>query len=157
MLSADKQGLAAFLDGHAPYFEEIADRIWEHAELSLKEYASAALYLGKLRELGFTVTEKLCGIDTAFCGSYGSGRPVIGILGEFDALSMIAASIPPVRAFLQFLLFFPWHTDPLPDPDIPDSPPVYLDIRTRWVNVRRECRIVSDQHNTVCPVVVKPL
>ena len=87
MLSADKQGLAAFLDGHAPYFEEIADRIWEHAELSLKEYASAALYLGKLRELGFTVTEKLCGIDTAFCGSYGSGRPVIGILGEFDALS----------------------------------------------------------------------
>lgn len=31
--------------------------------------------------------EKLCGIDTAFCGSFGSGRPYIGILGEFDALS----------------------------------------------------------------------
>lgn len=40
-----------------------------------------------LREHGFNVREKLCGIDTAFCGSFGSGRPYIGILGEFDALS----------------------------------------------------------------------
>ena len=87
MLSKEKQELVSFLDGHASYFEEISDRIWEHAELSLKEFKSAALYCEKLRELGFAVTEKLCGIDTAFCGSYGSGRPVIGILGEFDALS----------------------------------------------------------------------
>ena len=87
MLSEEKQGLVSFLDGHAAYFEAIADEIWGYAELSLKEHASAALYIDKLRELGFTVTEKLCGIDTAFCGSYGSGRPVIGILGEYDALS----------------------------------------------------------------------
>ena len=83
----EKQAAAAFLDGHAAYFEAIADRIWEEPELSLKEHKSAALYCKKLRELGFTVTEKLCGIETAFCGSFGSGRPVIGILGEFDALS----------------------------------------------------------------------
>ncbi len=81
-----KQGLYAFLDGHAPYFDAVADAIWEHPELSLKEHYAAALYCEKLRELGFTVTEKLGGIDTAFCGSYGAGRPVIGILGEFDAL-----------------------------------------------------------------------
>ena len=87
MLSAEKQAMAEFIDGHAAYFEDVADAIWAHAELSLKEYASAALYIRKLRELGFAVTEKLCGIETAFCGSYGSGRPVIGILGEFDALS----------------------------------------------------------------------
>lgn len=87
MLNADKEGLISFIDGHASWFEEIADQIWEYAELSLKEHASAALYCEKLRELGFTVTEKLGGIDTAFCGSYGSGKPVIGILGEYDALS----------------------------------------------------------------------
>ena len=87
MLTEEKQALVSFLDGHASYFEAIADEIWGHAELSLKEHASAALYVKKLKELGFTVTEKLCGIDTAFCGSYGSGRPVIGILGEYDALS----------------------------------------------------------------------
>ena len=79
--------IAAYIDAHAAYYEDLADRIWEHAELSLKEYASTALYCEKLKELGFTVTEKLCGIDTAFCGSYGSGKPVIGILGEYDALS----------------------------------------------------------------------
>ena len=87
MLTAEKQAMADFLDGHASYFEQIADQIWEYAELSLKEHQSAALYCNKLRELGFTVTEKLCGIETAFCGSYGSGHPIIGILGEFDALS----------------------------------------------------------------------
>ncbi|MEI3101235.1 MAG: hypothetical protein V8T45_05335 [Oscillospiraceae bacterium] len=55
------------------------------------------VYCRALRELGFQVTEKLCGIDTAFCGSYGSGRPVIGILGEYDALLGFEASGPAVR------------------------------------------------------------
>lgn len=71
----------------AEFYKKLADRIWENPELSLKEFHSAALYCDTLRELGFTVTENLCGIKTAFCGAYGSGRPVIGILGEFDALS----------------------------------------------------------------------
>ena len=87
MLSTEKQAMAGFIDGHASYFEEIADEIWEYAELSLKEYKSTALYCKKLQELGFAVTEKLGGVETAFCGSFGSGRPVIGILGEYDALS----------------------------------------------------------------------
>ena len=83
----EKQAAVDFIEGHAPYFEAIADAIWEKPELSLKEFHAAALYCEKLRELGFTVTEKLCGIETAFCGSWGSGKPVIGILGEYDALS----------------------------------------------------------------------
>ena len=83
----EKQAAAAYVEANAAYYEAIADQIWENAELSLKEFKSAALYCEKLKELGFTVTENLCGIQTAFCGSYGSGGPVIGILGEFDALS----------------------------------------------------------------------
>ena len=83
----EKQAAAAYVEANAARFEAIADQIWENAELSLKEFKSAALYCEKLKELGFTVTENLCGIKTAFCGAYGSGRPVIGILGEFDALS----------------------------------------------------------------------
>ena len=86
-INKGKQAAAAFIEGHAPYFEAVADDVWENPELSLKEVHAAALYCEKLRELGFTVTEKLCGIETAFCGSFGSGRPVIGILGEYDALS----------------------------------------------------------------------
>ena len=87
MLSSEKQAAAAYIDENAALYKSIADQVWEYAELSLKEFRSTALYVEKLKELGFTVTEKLGGIDTAFCGSYGSGRPVIGILGEYDALS----------------------------------------------------------------------
>ena len=83
----DKLRALSVIEEHAELFRGMADEIWENPELSLKEYRAAELYCGKLRELGFTVTENLCNIPTAFCGSFGSGRPVIGILGEFDALS----------------------------------------------------------------------
>ncbi len=83
----EKKTALSLIDERAALFEGIADRIWENPELSLKEFQARDLYCRALRELGFSVTENLCGIGTAFCGSYGSGRPVIGILGEFDALS----------------------------------------------------------------------
>ncbi len=86
-MNEQKKKALASVDENAALYEGIAEQIWETPELSLKEYRAAALYCETLRTLGFTVTEKLCGIDTAFCGSYGSGAPVIGILGEFDALS----------------------------------------------------------------------
>lgn len=68
-------------------FTHLSDRIWEFAELSLKEYRSTEEYVRVLGELGFEVEEQVAGIPTAFLGKYGSGRPVIGILGEYDALS----------------------------------------------------------------------
>ena len=86
-MRADKLEALSVIDRQADFFRELADEIWDHPELSLKEFRAADLYCRKLRELGFEVTEKLCGIETAFCGRFGSGGPVIGILGEFDALS----------------------------------------------------------------------
>ena len=68
-------------------FTDLSDRIWTYAELSLKEYKSTADYIETLRKLGFEVEEKICGLDTAFSGKFGTGRPLIAILGEFDALS----------------------------------------------------------------------
>ena len=82
-----KQAACAYIDEKASFFEKTSDYIWDHPELSLKEYKATAWYCEKLKELGFEVTEHLCGIETAFSGSYGSGRPYIGILGEYDALS----------------------------------------------------------------------
>ena len=68
---------------------EISHKIWEYAELSLKEFRSSALLVEKLEEAGFKIRKGYSGIPTAFSGafSYGTGKPVIGILGEFDALS----------------------------------------------------------------------
>jgi len=84
----DNKALAqAAIRERAEEFTALSHEIWGYAELSLKEYRSAARYIELLKREGFTVTEKLGGIDTAFSGSFGAGRPVIGILGEFDALS----------------------------------------------------------------------
>lgn len=77
------------IDAKAGLILEISHKVWEYAELSLKEYQSAALYMDKLAEEGFAVKKGYAGIETAFSGTFtsGSGKPVIGILGEFDALS----------------------------------------------------------------------
>lgn len=65
------------------------DKIWEYAELAFHEYKSAALLCDILREEGFSVETGLAEIPTCFQGSFsvGSGKPVIGILGEYDALA----------------------------------------------------------------------
>lgn len=63
-----------------------SDDIWEHPELRFHETVSAETLCHVLEQEGFCVERRLCGIPTAFKATYGSGRPVIGILGEFDAL-----------------------------------------------------------------------
>ena len=86
-MNTNKKTAIETVDSMADLYKKLSDKIWDEPEISLKEHKAAALYCDVLREHGFDVTEKLCGIDTAFCGSFGSGRPYIGILGEFDALS----------------------------------------------------------------------
>lgn len=83
----DKQVLFTHIEQNFAPFIALSDEIWEHPELSLKEHHAMETYLSALRQQGFTVETGLAGVETAFSGRYGSGRPVIGILGEFDALS----------------------------------------------------------------------
>lgn len=71
-------------------FGKIADAIWSYAELGLQEFKSAGLLAKTLEEEGFTVEMGLADMPTCFVASYGSGKPVIGILGEFDALPMLS-------------------------------------------------------------------
>ncbi len=71
----------------AQVFADVSDKIWEYAELSLKEFKSTEEYCRVLAELGFEVERNVADIPTAFLGKWGSGKPVIGILGEYDALS----------------------------------------------------------------------
>ena len=75
------------VDAKSALLTKLSDEIWGYAELSMEEFQSAAAYIRILRAEGFEVEENLCGIPTAFLGRYGSGKPVIGILGEYDALS----------------------------------------------------------------------
>lgn len=68
-------------------FIEASDCIWDYAETAMEEFQSADKLIGVLEEEGFAVERGTAGIPTAFLGTYGKGKPVIGILGEFDALS----------------------------------------------------------------------
>lgn len=80
---------------------QAADQIWNFAELSLQEEQSAAYYCQILEEEGFAVEKGICGIPTAFSASYGSGKPHIGILAEYDALSglsQVAGSLTQLPA-----------------------------------------------------------
>lgn len=71
---------------------EANDKIWEYAELAFHEHRSAKLLCDMLEEEGFAVETGLAGIPTCFKGSfsYGAGKPVVGILGEFDALAILS-------------------------------------------------------------------
>ena len=71
-------------------FGKISDSIWKYAELGLQEFQSSKLLADTLEAAGFTVERGLAGMPTCFVASYGSGKPVIGLLGEFDALPMLS-------------------------------------------------------------------
>ena len=77
---------------HAGAILDANDAIWGYAELAFHETKSAALLEKLLEENGFTVQTGLAGIPTCFTGTYvkGSGKPVMGVLGEFDALSSLS-------------------------------------------------------------------
>ncbi len=86
-MTDEKRAALAAIEDKADLVSQVADSIWSFAELSLQEEKSAALYCDVLEKEGFTVERGICNIPTAFSASYGSGRPVIGFLAEYDALS----------------------------------------------------------------------
>lgn len=82
-----KQTAFDAIDKEANRICEASDAVWGCAETAFLEEQSTKVLCDLLREEGFTVEENLAGIKTAFKGTFGSGKPVIGFLGEFDALS----------------------------------------------------------------------
>lgn len=82
--------LEALIQGKKEQFEQAADQIWGFAEMRYQEFQSAQLQKDLLRREGFEIEEDLGGIPTAFRAKAGSGRPVVGLLGEFDALPQLS-------------------------------------------------------------------
>ncbi|MBQ5869247.1 MAG: amidohydrolase, partial [Lachnospiraceae bacterium] len=80
------------IDEKSAMLIEANDKIWEYAELAFHETKSADLICDILEKEGFTLTRGDAGIPTCFTGtfSYGSGKPVMGILGEYDALAALS-------------------------------------------------------------------
>ncbi|TFF94901.1 amidohydrolase [Candidatus Thorarchaeota archaeon] len=69
---------------------EVSDKIWEYAELGLMEFKSSALIADMLEKHGFEVERGVADMPTAFVASYGEGGPVVGLMGEYDALPSLS-------------------------------------------------------------------
>lgn len=95
--AADADKVTAFLEAGRERFAAVALQIWEFAEVGYQETKSSALLQQELRKAGFTVESAVAGMPTAFVASYGSGKPVIAILAEFDALPGITQDRVPER------------------------------------------------------------
>jgi len=82
-------------------YKNIALEIWNNAELGYKEKKSSALLQETLKKEGFTVEAGVAEIPTAFVATYGSGKPVIGILAEYDALPGLAQNAVPEKSAIE--------------------------------------------------------
>jgi aminobenzoyl-glutamate utilization protein B len=94
---AGKAAIDAFIQAHADRSWKMARQIWDWAELGYQETRSAKLLADALEAGGFRVERGVAGIPTAFIATIGSGGPVIGILGEYDALPGLSQQAVPVR------------------------------------------------------------
>lgn len=75
------------MQNYEELFEKLNAKIWDYAELKFEEYQSSKALIDMMKAHGFSVERGLAGMDTAFRATAGKGRPVIGLLAEYDALS----------------------------------------------------------------------
>ena len=85
-LTPAKKTAVTWIDGAKATYEEIAKYIWDNPELSLVEFKSSGKLQEYLAKNGFKIEKGVAGMPTAFVATWGSGKPVIGFLAEFDAL-----------------------------------------------------------------------
>jgi aminobenzoyl-glutamate utilization protein B len=97
----EKQTAVASIETHQKDLIQLSDQIWRFAETALLETKSSKLLADYAEQKGFKVERGVAGMPTAFVATYGQGKPVIGIMGEFDALPGISQKALPVKEPLE--------------------------------------------------------
>src|SRR4051794_5812794 len=85
-ITSHKNEVLASVEKHQQELVQLSDQIWGFAEIAMRETKSAKLLADYAEAQGFKVTRGVAEIPTAFIAEFGSGKPIIGVLGEFDAL-----------------------------------------------------------------------
>ncbi len=96
-LSKNKQAVIAAVEKHEKELIRISDEIWSVAETAFEETQSAEILASYAEKNGFKVDRGVAGMPTAFVATYGSGSPVISVLGEFDALPGLSQKTEPTK------------------------------------------------------------
>lgn len=100
-MSKNKKALLTSVEKHKNELIKISDEIWGLAETAFEETKSAEILASYAEKNGFNVERGVAGIPTAFVATYGSGSPVISVLGEFDALPGISQKATPTKSPLK--------------------------------------------------------
>ena len=95
--TGNKASVIASIDKHEKELIGLSDKIWAFAETALKETQSAKLLADYAEQQGFKVTRNVAGLSTGFIAEYGTGKPIIGVMGEFDALPGLSQKASPTR------------------------------------------------------------
>ena len=93
----DKKAIIAAIDQKKSDYVALSDEIWALAEEAFEEDQSAEVLAGYAEKQGFRVERGVADIPTAFTATYGTGKPIIGILGEFDALPGLSQKARPTK------------------------------------------------------------
>jgi aminobenzoyl-glutamate utilization protein B len=96
-ISAAHSEVIQLVETNAPTYRDVSRKVWEFAEMGYQEKKSSALLQETLAAAGFDVKAGVAEIPTAFVASWGQGKPVIGILGEFDSLPGLSQDAVPER------------------------------------------------------------
>jgi aminobenzoyl-glutamate utilization protein B len=97
----NKEEAVASIEKRKAEMIKLSDQIWAYAETALREHKSSKALADYAERQGFKVERGVAGMPTAFVATYGQGQPVIGILGEFDALPGISQKASPVKEPLE--------------------------------------------------------
>jgi len=100
-LPPKKLGIIRSVEAHEQALVDLSDKIWGYAETAMKEHRSAKVLADYAEAQGFQVERGVAEMPTAFVATYGSGRPIIGILGEYDALPGISQKASPLKEPLE--------------------------------------------------------
>lgn len=92
-----KLNIVDWLNENEEYFTKMAQDIWDHPQIAYEETYAADLQMNALKEAGFRIKENVGDSKTAFIAEYGSGKPVIGVLGEYDALPGLSQKVSPIK------------------------------------------------------------
>ncbi len=95
--SPNKEAVIQSVAKHQTELISISDKIWNYAETALKESKSSKELADYAEAQGFILKRGVAGMPTAFIAEYGSGKPIIGIMGEFDALPGISQKAQPTK------------------------------------------------------------
>jgi aminobenzoyl-glutamate utilization protein B len=97
-MSETKKVAISWIDDHKKMLVDTHQKIWELAEVGLQEFETAKILTDVLEREKFDVQKGVAGMPSAFVATYGSGSPVIGIMGELDALPGISQKAVPFRS-----------------------------------------------------------